>query len=197
MLGAMSLRPSLAAMAACLLLAACGGSSPSSGSTSTTASSAAASTAPTSATQTAAPAGTATNGAAAVTTTSTTTRPPEVPKSKGTGGKAKQPGTSNPSGGVGESSGARVSTRLEIHAGGQLEPPAVSIPAGVTIALKLTDADHAAHTVVLAVPQRQTVRLSAGARATASIPALRAGTYRILVDGTPRGQLLIGAQGGP
>jgi hypothetical protein len=189
MLGAMSLRPSLAAVAACLLVASCGGSSPSPATTTTT-TTASSATPTTGTTHTAAPPTTAGRGAAPVTTTSTTSRPPEVPQSKA----QKRSGSS---GGVGESSQVHVSTELQVRAGGQLAPPAISVPAGVAAELKLTDRDSAPHAVVLAVPHRQTLRLSPGASATASIPALHDGTYRILVDGTPRGQLLIGAQGGP
>jgi hypothetical protein len=183
----------LATVPVCLLLAACGGSAQ------TTSSTATSGTTPSSTTTTAAstvtatsptPTGTATNGAAAVTTTSTTSRPPEVPK-----GKARKRDRSSSSGGVSED--AVVETTVAIDAGGQLAPPAVSVPSGVAIDLRLADRDTTPHSVVLALPQRQTLRLSAGASATASIPALRNGTYRILVDGTPRGQLLIGAQGGP
>ncbi|MFZ0092200.1 MAG: hypothetical protein WAL63_22055 [Solirubrobacteraceae bacterium] len=73
----------------------------------------------------------------------------------------------------------------------------ISIPTLVSLDLHLVNDDSAAHSVVLTVPGRPTVHLSPGAGASASVPFLHGGTYRILVDGSARGQLLVGAQGGP
>jgi hypothetical protein len=39
--------------------------------------------------------------------------------------------------------------------------------------------------------------VAAGTSGTLETAGLKDGIYRILVNGTPRGQLMIGAQGGP
>jgi hypothetical protein len=182
----------------CLLAAACGGSSPPAPVTSSGASSStgAATAGPTSSgpqTSSGAQTSSAPSGGAAVTTTtSSSSRPPEVPKTK-----ARTSHRAHPSGGAAVSSGVRVATTLQIQAGGELSPPSVSVPAGASITLTLINHAGAGHLVAFATPRRQTIRLAANARGAAVIPALHDGTYRILVDGTPRGQLVIGAQGGP
>jgi hypothetical protein len=184
----------LAALALCLLVAACGGSShPAAGTSSSASSSTGTATGGPTSSATAGQTSSAPSGGAAITTTtSSTSRPPEVPRTKG-----QKSHRSNPSGGAAESSGVRVGTTLEIRAGGQLSPPSVSVPAGAFIDLTLINHGSAGHSVAFATPRRQTIGLAANGRASAVIPPLRDGTYRILVDGTPRGQLVIGAQGGP
>ncbi len=86
---------------------------------------------------------------------------------------------------------------LVVGADGRLSPPTLSVPPGVTLDLRLTDHDRAAHTVLVATPGRPAVALKPSARLSVSVPRLRHGTYRILVDGSPAGLLLVGTEGGP
>ena len=68
---------------------------------------------------------------------------------------------------------------------------------GVGVALRVSNHGSAAATVTLSVPSHPTVKVAPGAGGTVQTGGLKDGTYRILVNGTPRGQLMIGAQGGP
>jgi hypothetical protein len=195
MLGAMRLRSSLVAIVTCLGLAACGGSSHSS-STHTTAASA------TSSSQTSAstnPAGattetdtfTVSGEGPAVTTTRTFSAPPEVPKTK----THKHSGGGGGHGGA--SAGAHVEANVSIAASGDISPPVVSVPSGVGVELHVTNHGSAAATVALSVPSHPSAHVVPGGRGTLETGGLKDGTYRITVNGTPRGQLMIGAQGGP
>ena len=181
MLGPMRRWASLAAIITCLGLAGCGGSSPSS-STQTSATPAASSST-TSSTQ-----ATTTSAAATTTTTTSTSAPPEVPKAK----KQKHHGTTHAA-----SQGAHVETNVSIAANGDISPPVVSVPSGVGVELHVTNHGSGAATVALSVPSHPSVHVAAGASGTLETAGLKDGTYRILVNGTPRGQLMIGAQGGP
>ncbi len=197
---------SLVAVLTFLVLVACGGSSRpsvssttatsvaggSSGTASGTASTAA--TAPTSTTRTATHAA-ATHAAAARTgthaaTTATTaaSRPPEVPGSRA----HKTPHAVHPSGG-----GQEISTALVIARGGRLTPAGQAFPSAATVHLQLSNRDHASHVVVVTFPRRQTVHLAPGGKASILQNDVPPGNYRILVDGRPEGQLVVGAQGGP
>ena len=180
MLGAMRLRPLLVAVATSPLLAACGGSAGSSSSATTRA--AATSSATTTIATTPRP-GTTTI------TTSTASAPPEVPKTT----RLKK----HRRGSHAASQGAHIEVPLTIVASGSLSPPTVSVPSGVGIELRLTNRGGAARTIVLRVPGRPSVHVQPGAAGTLEAGGQRAGTYSILVDGTPRGQLMSGAQGGP
>jgi hypothetical protein len=86
---------------------------------------------------------------------------------------------------------------MTVTASGGLSPPTVAIPSGVGVELHLTNHSRAARTVVLAAPGRPTARLGPGANGGLETAGKRSGTYSVLVDGTPRGQLMFGAQGGP
>ncbi|HEX3976366.1 MAG TPA: cupredoxin domain-containing protein [Solirubrobacteraceae bacterium] len=182
----MRLRPSFAAIITCLGLAACAGSS-SSSSTQATATPAAASAASSAQTTGSTPAATTSAGATTTTTTSTSA-PPEVPKAK----KNKHHGATHAA-----SQGAHVETDVTVNAAGDLVPPVVSVPAGVGVELHVTNHGSAADTVALSVPSHPSVHVAPGASATLETGGLKDGTYRIIVNGTPRGQLMIGAQGGP
>ena len=177
MLGAMMLRPSLVVIAASLLLAACGGSSHSSTGARTAASAASSPTTVAVATP-----------SSSTTTTSTTSAPPEVPK-------AKREKHHAPSHAV--SQGAHVETNLTVAVSGDVSPSVVSIPSGVGVEIHVANHGSSAAAVAFGVPAHPIVHVAAGASATLHIDGLKAGTYRILVNDTPRGQLMIGAQGGP
>jgi len=172
---------------ACLAIAGCGGSSPTHSRTaSSTSAPAGASAINPSGT------GTTTGAAASTTTAATTSRPPEVPTSRAKG--TSKPPSVNPGGPIG---GMRFPAAFTIGAGGELNPPSVAGPTGATVDLRLINHDSRAHTVAVTIPARRTFRLAAGASASAVLTGLRKGSYRVLVDGTARGQVIIGAVGGP
>jgi hypothetical protein len=191
MLGAMRLRPPLVAIATSLVVAACGGSSHSS-STQATAT-------PPASSQTTTGVGAAStatssgrdpidNIATTATTTTSAAAPPEVPKAK----KHTHRGATHAA-----SQGAHVQTNMTVAASGDVSPPVVSVPSGVGVELHITNHGSSPDTVALSVPSHPSVKVAPGASAKLETAGLKDGTYRILVNGTPRGQLMIGAQGGP
>lgn len=195
MLGAMRLRPLLVAIITCLGLAACGGASHSA----TSSTSAATSTGPSqvaAATTTFSVSG---EGPAVTTTTTSATAPPEVPRTETRKGDHASGGGGQTSGGgqSGASQGAHVQSNLTVAANGDVSPPLVSVPSGVGVELHVTNHRSSAATVALSVPSHPSAHIAPGASATLQTAGLKDGTYRILVNGTPRGQLMIGAQGGP
>lgn len=95
------------------------------------------------------------------------------------------------------SQGAHIETKVTIAASGALSPPVVSVPSGVGVELHVTNHDSAAATIALSTPAHQSVHVAPGASGTLETGGLKDGTYRITVNGSPKGQLMIGAQGGP
>ena len=124
----------------------------------------------------------------ATTTTAKARRPPEVP-----GGKSKRGHGAKTT----SSSDVSIPAAFVIGSGGKLSPPSIAVPPKVPVALEVKNQDGASHTLVLAAPQRGTLHVGAHASAHTVVTGLRDGVYRILVDGSARGQLVIGAQGGP
>jgi hypothetical protein len=122
------------------------------------------------------------------TTTTSAAAPPEVPKTK----THTTHGSTHAA-----SQGAHVETNLTVGANGDVSPPVVSVPSGVGVELRIANHGSSADTVALSVPSHPSVHVAPGAGATLQTGGLKDGTYRILVNGTPRGQLTIGAQGGP
>ena len=86
---------------------------------------------------------------------------------------------------------------MTVGANGDITPPVVSVPSGVGVELHVTNHGSGAARVALNVPGHPSVHVAPGTSATLETAGLKNGTYRILVNGTPRGQLMIGAQGGP
>jgi hypothetical protein len=178
MLGAMTLRLSLVAVATSLVLAACGGSSHGSSTAASATGAASSQTGTEAATRSATP-----------TTTSSASAPPEVPK------KARK--EQHHGGSRALSQGAHVKSNVAIGASGDVSPPVVSVPSGVGIELHVTNHGSSAATVALGSPAHPSVHVAPGGTRTVHTGGLQDGTYRILVNGTPRAQLMIGAQGGP
>ena len=170
-------RLAIAPLISSLLLAACGGSahstSSSAGSTASTTTSSAV----------------ATPTATTATTATTSSRPPEVPVSR-----AQSSTASNP---TAPDTDVRLPAAFAIEPGGGLTPPLVGAPKGVAIQLQLHNRDSKPHAFVLDSPQRYSVAVPPGGRATTTITGLDKGTYRILIDGAPRGRLVIGSAPGP
>ena len=189
MLGAMRLCPTLVAIVTCLGLAACGGSSHSNSNSNTV------NATPATSTQTTTSAPNAVSSATSMTvtgvgttTTTSTSAPPEVPKAK----KQKHHGGTQAA-----SQGAHVEASVTVSASGDISPPVISVPSGVGVEIHVTNHGSAAATIALSVPGHPSVHVGSGASRTLETGGLKDGTYRILVNGTPRGQLMIGAQGGP
>jgi hypothetical protein len=196
MLRPMIIRRSLAAVLVSVLLAACGGSShgTSASSTTSTARNPSAGTASTASSSTASASSSANSvsgsitGTSAVTTTAKARRPPEVP-----GGKAKRGRGAKTT----SSSDVSIPAAFVIGSGGKLSPPSVAVPPKVPVALTVENQDGTSHTLVLAAPQRRTLHARAHGSARTVVTGLANGVYRILMDGSAQGQLVIGAQGGP
>jgi hypothetical protein len=89
---------------------------------------------------------------------------------------------------------AVLPAQFTLNADGSLRPPLVAGPVDTTIAL--TVASHASHPVTLSVASRA-LTVSPGGHASARLQGLKAGRYKIQVDGTPRAALVVGAQPGP
>lgn len=116
-----------------------------------------------------------------------------------TGGAGLSATTSAPTppAGGGGSTNARVPASFSIGRGGSLTPPTVSSPAFIAVRVSVTTTDGTAHTVLIETPQPHTLHVLPGHKATVLISGLKVGTYRIEVDGTPRGALDIGGDAGP
>jgi hypothetical protein len=89
---------------------------------------------------------------------------------------------------------ARIPATFTIGAGSAVQPPTVSMPANLPVALTVVSGDRRAHRVVVGAAK---LSVPAGGRATQLIQGLRAGRYRLEIDGKPRGTLVIGVQPGP
>jgi len=87
--------------------------------------------------------------------------------------------------------------RFTILAGDKLRPPAVYAPAHIPIELIIVSGDGRSHRVVLHTPRLRSLTVAPHGRAEKLIPALRAGTYALYVDGKARGALHIGGAPGP
>lgn len=84
-----------------------------------------------------------------------------------------------------------------ITAGGSLDPPTISVPAGFPVELTVVSGDGKAHRVVVRTPVAQTLKVPAHGRASVRLTKLRPGGYTLEVDGAARGTLEIGGQPGP
>lgn len=80
---------------------------------------------------------------------------------------------------------------------GVLDPPAVTVPPFLAIALSVSAADGAAHEVVVRAPQPVELTVPAGEQASVRVPGLRAGRYVVEVDGREAGALDVGGEVGP
>jgi hypothetical protein len=91
----------------------------------------------------------------------------------------------------------RLPARFTIEAGGILLPGVVAAPRHTAVALTLTAADRRAHTVVLALRRRRTIRVPPGRTVHLLLTGLKNGNYSVAVDGHVRGRLIVGAIPGP
>ena len=187
MLRPMRPRTWFVAIAASLVLAACGGSSPGS----TTAPSATSSSGVTSSDSGSVLNAGTNAGSTDATTTTSAAAPPEVPKRK------RHKHGSSSSTAPAASQDAHVQADVEIMTGGALVPPVVSVPTGVDVEVRFSNESDATHTVSLDVPTHPSLQLVPHTGGPLETAGLQNGTYEILIDGRPRGQIVIGTQGGP
>jgi hypothetical protein len=126
-----------------------------------------------------------TSSAPPPTTKTTTTGPPAQTASyPQTTGRTSTAGASN----------VRLPATFTIGQGGKLTPPSVSAPAGVLIGLTLISGDGRGHRVIVA---HKTLVVPARGRTYSALQGLGHGRYPVLVDGAPRGTLIVGGQVGP
>lgn len=159
-----------------LLLAACGGTSHSS-STTTTSSATTASTSSTVTTTTHSKSvPTATTAETTTATTRSATKTPVAPPS---------------------ASGTRVPATYMIGASGTITPPTISVPVGYTVEITFIDQGSSADKVTVSTPRPVRLVVPSGGDSYVLVTQLPKGSYPIIVNGTKRGSLVIGAAPGP
>lgn len=167
-------RPTAPALLAALALAvgACGGGNTGAGTSQPTASAPEATTPPPDATQ---------PGTGPVTTPTTTT-----------------PAQTQPSGDAGgEEQAVRVPASFVVAPGARLTPRTITVPPFLAVEISVRSDDGRPHRLVLETPVPHALEVAAGARAAVRIPGLRAGRYRVTLDGRPAGALVAGGEVGP
>jgi hypothetical protein len=91
-------------------------------------------------------------------------------------------------------SNVRLPASFTIGPGGKLTPPFVTAPAGVLIGLTLISGDGKLHHVTLG---REVIAVPAGGRTYLALRGLAIGRHSLIVDGAPRGTLIVGGSVGP
>ena len=172
----------LAALAPALLVAACGSGGHTTSSTTTT-SSTRSTKSSAAATQTTATTAPAARSATTSTTTSSTTSTHTV---------ASHTHTHQPE------STPHFLVKFRVGAGGTLTPPSVAIGGHATVYLSVSNASGGPLKLALRHGDKTvfTRTLPTGA-STTKLPSLGNATYAVVLDGTPRGTLTIGAKAGP
>jgi hypothetical protein len=87
-----------------------------------------------------------------------------------------------------------VPARFTILTGGSVNPPTITVPAHFPVELIVISGDRRRHEAALG---RRSLTVPARGQASTLIHGLRSGSYRLQVDGTPRGVLVIGGAPGP
>jgi hypothetical protein len=90
-----------------------------------------------------------------------------------------------------------VPATFKVIAGGRLQPPLVTAPAFLAVQLTVVSSDGKGHKAVLMTPTPRSLSIPANGRASVLVPGLKAGEYRLEVDGAMRGGLMIGGEPGP
>jgi hypothetical protein len=91
----------------------------------------------------------------------------------------------------------RVPASFVATGGGRLTPPTITVPPFLAVEISLRSADARAHRLVLQTPAPHALEVAAGGRAAVRIPGLRAGRYRVTLDGRRAGALVAGGEVGP
>lgn len=124
------------------------------------------------------------------TATATTTPPPTTTPATTT----SYPSTTSHTATSG-ATGVRLPATFTIEAGGKLSPPTVTAPAGVTIDLTLVSGDGKPYLV--RGPFAETLPVPPHGHGSVTLRGLHRGHYPVIVDGVPRGTLIVGGQVGP
>lgn len=184
-----------------LLLDGCGGSHKASTSTPATTgstSSVVVTTAP----------GTTSTGAGTASTKSTTSTGGSGSGGSGSGGSGSGGAGSGGSGSGGSGSGgsstpggssnARLPATYVIGKGDNLNPPTVTAPSFIAVALTVVSGDGRAHRVVIRTAPARTLNVPAGGHASVLLAGLADGRYVLEIDGgRSAGSLLVGGEPGP
>ena len=88
----------------------------------------------------------------------------------------------------------RLPATFTVGPGGKLTPPSVTAPAGVLIGLTLISGDGRMHHVTVGA---KAIVVPAGGRTYTALQGLHAGRHPVIVDGSPRGTLVVGGSPGP
>jgi hypothetical protein len=91
----------------------------------------------------------------------------------------------------------RVPATFVLRSGGRLDPPQISVPALLAVQLTVDSRDGRSHHVVLRTPTPNLLSVPANGHASILIPGLKAGRYRLVIDGAVAGLLITGAEPGP
>ena len=87
----------------------------------------------------------------------------------------------------------RIAAPFTILAGGAVSPALLTVRAQIPLELVVVSRDGHAHRARLVTPVSPPVSVPANGRAEQLLPALAAGTYRLIVDGQPRAALHVRA----
>jgi hypothetical protein len=90
-----------------------------------------------------------------------------------------------------------VPATFKVLAGGRLRPPLVAAPAFLAVQVTVVSSDGKGHKALLMTPTPHSLSVPANGRASVLVPGLRAGEYRLEIDGATRGGLIIGGEPGP
>jgi hypothetical protein len=91
----------------------------------------------------------------------------------------------------------RLPATFTITSAGLLNPPVIAVPKGLPVQLTVVSKDSHGHTVVLHSKPPHQLKVPANGQASVLIPHLPKATYKVFVDGVPKGSLSIGVQVGP
>jgi hypothetical protein len=85
----------------------------------------------------------------------------------------------------------RLAAPFTILGSGAVSPAALTVRAQIPLELVVDSRDGRAHRARLDTPASSPVSVPANGRAEQLLPALAAGTYRLIVDGQPRAALRV------
>jgi hypothetical protein len=91
----------------------------------------------------------------------------------------------------------RLPATFTVRRGGTVTPPSVSSPAFIAIQLTVISGDGKRHQAILRTPTPHTVSVPAGGTSRVLIAGQRPGHYALVVDGAPRGAVVVGGEPGP
>ncbi|MBJ7330540.1 MAG: hypothetical protein JHC95_11630 [Solirubrobacteraceae bacterium] len=128
--------------------------------------------------------------------TAQSTPTPESPAPQGVPTATAPAATTPPEdaeGGAGDEEGIRVPVELTVTAQG-IEPSSVAVPAFLPLEIRGISGDGQAHLVTVA---GETLAVPPGGSESLELEGQQKGTLPIEVDGTRRGEVVVGAEPGP